>query len=81
LGLAPSRGSDRFLVSAAALSLLAAAADDGPLLCLIDDAQFLDVASAEALVFGARRLAGEPVVMIFAVREGAGRAFAAPGLA
>jgi DNA-binding CsgD family transcriptional regulator len=80
LGLAPSRGSDRFLVSAAALSLLAAAADDRPLLCLIDDAQFLDVASAEALAFSARRLAAEPVAMIFAVREGAGRDFAAPGL-
>jgi DNA-binding CsgD family transcriptional regulator len=80
LGLAPSRGPDRFLVSAAALSLLAAAADDRPLLCLIDDVQFLDVASAEALVFSARRLAAEPVAMIFVVREGAGREFAAPGL-
>ena len=75
LGLAPSLGSDRLLVSAAALSLLAAAADDGPLLCLIDDAQFLDVASAEALVFSARRLAAEPVAMLFAAREGDG-----PGL-
>jgi DNA-binding CsgD family transcriptional regulator len=80
LGLEPSRGSDRFLVSAAALSLLAAAADEGPLLCLIDDVQFLDVASADALVFAARRLEAEPVAMIFAVREGAGRTFAAPGL-
>ncbi len=52
----------------------------GPLLCLIDDAQFLDVASAEALVFSARRLAAEPVAMVFAAREGAGRPFAAPGL-
>jgi DNA-binding CsgD family transcriptional regulator len=80
LGLAQSRGADRLLVAAAALSLLAAAADDQPLLCLIDDVQFLDVASAEALVFSARRLAAEPVAMIFAVREGAGREFAAPGL-
>ena len=80
LGLAPSRPSDRLLVSAAALSLLAAAADDQPLLCLIDDVQFLDIASAEALVFSARRLAAEPVAMIFSVREGAGRDFAAPGL-
>jgi AAA ATPase domain len=60
LGLAVSRGSDRLLVSAATLSLLAAAADDGPILCLIDDAQYLDAASAEALVFSARRLAVEP---------------------
>jgi DNA-binding CsgD family transcriptional regulator len=80
LGLGPSPGSDRFLVSAATLSLLAAAADDGPLLCLIDDAQFLDVESAEAIVFSARRFAAEPVAMIFAAREGEGRVFAAPGL-
>ena len=80
LGLGPSLGSDRLLVSAAALSLLAAAADDGPLLCLVDDAQFLDVASAEALVFSARRLAAEPVAMLFAVREGTARVFAAAGV-
>jgi DNA-binding CsgD family transcriptional regulator len=80
LGLAPSRGPDRLLVSAATLSLLAAAADDDPVLCLIDDVQFLDAASAEALVFSARRLAAEPVALLFAAREGAGRAFAAPGL-
>jgi DNA-binding CsgD family transcriptional regulator len=80
LGLAPSHSADRLLVSAAALSLLAAGADDRPLLCLIDDVQFLDVASAEALVFSARRLAAEPIAMIFVVREGAGREFAAPGL-
>jgi hypothetical protein len=59
LGLAPSTGSNRLLVSAAVLSLLAATADDGSLLCLVDDAQFLDVASAEALVFSARRLGAE----------------------
>jgi DNA-binding CsgD family transcriptional regulator len=80
LGLAPSLGSDRLLVSAATLSLLAAAAEERPLLCLIDDAQFLDAASAEALVFSARRLAAEPVAMLFAAREGEARTFAAPGL-
>jgi DNA-binding CsgD family transcriptional regulator len=80
LGLGPSLGSDRLLVSAATLSLLAAAADDGPLLCLIDDAQFLDAASADALVFSARRLAAEPVAMLFTVREGEARTFVAPGL-
>ena len=80
LGLAPSRGSDRLLVSAATLSLLAAASEERPLLCLIDDAQFLDAASAEALVFSARRLAAEPVAMLFAVREGEARTFATPGL-
>src|SRR5262249_32152580 len=56
LGLAPSHGSDRLLVAAAALSLLAAAAEDQPVLCLVDDVQFLDVASVEALLFSARRL-------------------------
>jgi DNA-binding CsgD family transcriptional regulator len=80
LGLAPSRSPDRLLVSAATLSLLAAAADDDPVLCLIDDVQFLDAASAEALVFSARRLAAEPVALLFAAREGSGRAFEAPGL-
>src|SRR5919197_2998485 len=80
LGLAPSVDSDRLLVSAATLSLLAAAADEGPVLCLVDDAQFLDAASAEALVFSARRLAAEPVAMLFAAREGEARRFEAPGL-
>ena len=80
LGLGPSLGADRLLVSAATLSLLAAAADEGPLLCLVDDAQFLDVASAEALVFSARRLGAEPVAILFAVREGTARPFAAAGV-
>ena len=80
LGLAPSGGSDRLLVSAAALSLIAAAAEDQPVLCLVDDVQFLDVASVEALLFSARRLGAEPVGMLFVVREGAGREIATPGL-
>jgi DNA-binding CsgD family transcriptional regulator len=80
LGLAPSRDSDRLLVSAAVLSLLAAAAEERPLLCLIDDVQFLDAASTEALFFSARRLGAEPVAMIFGVREGSGREIAAPGV-
>jgi DNA-binding CsgD family transcriptional regulator len=80
LGLAPSHAPDRLLVSAATLTLLAAAADDDPILCLVDDAQFLDAASAEALVFSARRLAAEPVAMLFAAREGEARRFVASGL-
>jgi DNA-binding CsgD family transcriptional regulator/tetratricopeptide (TPR) repeat protein len=80
LGLAPSRGSDRLLVSAATLSLLAAAAEEKPVLCLVDDVQFLDAASLEALLFSARRLGAEPVAMLFVVREGAGREVATPGL-
>ena len=56
LGLMPAAGSDRFLVSAGVLSLLAEAAEECPLLCVIDDAQWLDTPSADALVFTARRV-------------------------
>ena len=65
-------GGDRFLIGAGVLSLLADVAEDAPLLCLIDDAQWLDRASAEALLFAARRLDRDGVVMIFAVRDYAG---------
>src|SRR5947209_4299890 len=81
LGLAPSAGADRFLVSAAVLGLLAAAAEEAPVLCLIDDAQWLDRPSAEALVFAARRLAAERVAIVFSAREGDVQRFLAPGLA
>ena len=80
LGLAPSEMPDRFMVSAAVLSLLAAAAEEHPILCLIDDAQWLDKPSADALVFAARRLRADPVAMIFGVREGEVGTFEAPGL-
>ena len=49
LGLGPPSGSDRFMVSAGVLSVLSAAAEEQPVLCLIDDAQWLDVPSADAL--------------------------------
>ena len=81
LGLAPSTGADRFLVSAAVLGLLAAAAEEAPVLCLIDDAQWLDRPSAEALVFAARRLAAERVAVVFSASEGDAQRFDAPGLA
>lgn len=68
LGLTDSPASD-FLVSAAVLTLLAAVAADRPLLVTVDDLQWLDRASAAALLFAARRLAGEPVAMLLAVRE------------
>ncbi|MFI9403980.1 helix-turn-helix transcriptional regulator [Nocardia sp. NPDC052316] len=78
-GLAEHDPADRMLIGLAVLSLLAEEAADGPLLCLIDDAHWLDRATAETLLFAARRLDAEGVVMIFATRTGAAE-FPAPGL-
>ncbi|RDH79009.1 helix-turn-helix transcriptional regulator [Mycolicibacterium moriokaense] len=73
LDVAFGRGSgqtpDRFLVGLAVLSLLAAAADDRPLLLLIDDVQWLDQVTVQTLAFVARRLLAEPIAMVFAVRD------------
>jgi DNA-binding CsgD family transcriptional regulator/tetratricopeptide (TPR) repeat protein len=60
---------DRFLVGVAVLSLLAAASDDGPLMCVVDDAQWLDQVSAQTLTFVARRLLAERIGVVFSVRE------------
>jgi DNA-binding CsgD family transcriptional regulator len=68
-GLQNGGAPDRFLVALAALSLLAEAAESRPLVCLIDDAQWLDRASAQVFAFVARRLLAEQIAMVFAVRE------------
>ena len=72
-GLQDGATPDHFFVALAVLGLLAEAAEARPLVCLIDDAQWLDRGSAQALAFVARRLLAERIAMVFAVRE--------PGLA
>lgn len=69
-GLSEGAVPDRFFVGLAVLSLLSEVGEERPLLCVVDDAQWLDGASAQVLAFVARRLVADPVVMIFAVREG-----------
>jgi DNA-binding CsgD family transcriptional regulator len=73
LGLAPGEVPDRFLVGLAVLGLLSAAAEERPLLCLVEDAHWLDAASGLILGFVARRLQADSVAIVAAVREPSAR--------
>ncbi|GAA1957759.1 helix-turn-helix transcriptional regulator [Microbacterium deminutum] len=70
LGSRSGTPPDRFLVGLAVLGLFAEAAETTPLLCVLDDAQWIDTASALTLTFVARRLAAERIAMVFALRDG-----------
>jgi DNA-binding CsgD family transcriptional regulator len=65
-----------FLVALATLSMLTEAAEDAPVLCVIDDAQWLDQATADAVLVASRRLGADRVAVVFAARDGEGRTFA-----
>ena len=69
LGVSSGNAPDRFLVAVAVLNLLSTSAEKRPLLCLLDDAHWLDAVSLQALGFVARRVVAEPMVMIFSLRE------------
>jgi DNA-binding CsgD family transcriptional regulator len=70
LAIGPPLDSGRFAICAATLSLLAAAAEKKPVLVIVDEAQWLDPSSTEALLFAARRLDVDGVAFLFAVRDG-----------
>lgn len=69
---------DPFMVALGTLSLLTELSESGPVLCLVDDLQWLDAASRDALLFVARRLLAEPVAMVFSSRDDDPHAFEAP---
>ena len=80
LGLGPPVALDRFTIGAATLNILASAADARPLLVVVDDAQWLDAATRDALLFAAKRLVADAVVLLFATREGDPAAVVLPGI-
>ena len=80
LALTADTVAERLGVFGGALSLLAAVAEDQPLLCVIDDAHWLDEGSAAAMIFVARRLDADGIAILFGVREPEIRTFIAPGV-
>ncbi|MFC5749619.1 helix-turn-helix transcriptional regulator [Actinomadura rugatobispora] len=80
LGMGGGGDGDRFLAGLALLTLLADLAEERPLLCLVDDVQWLDSASAEVLLFAVRRLEAEPIAVLLAARDPDETEFVAPGL-
>ena len=79
LGLGDRIEADRLIIGAAVLGLISSYAEQDPVLVLVDDAHWLDAASAEALAFAARRLVADPVAILVAVREGHESPFLAAG--
>ena len=80
LALRPGPEGDRFAVGAATLSLLSRYAEDGPVAVLVDDAHLLDLPSAQALTFAARRLTADPIAVLATVRDGPPVPFTTAGL-
>ena len=79
LAIGPGVGGERLVIGAATLGVLAAAADERPLCVVVDDAQWLDAPSVEAVVFAARRLLADPVAIFAGVRAGESSPFANAG--
>jgi DNA-binding CsgD family transcriptional regulator len=80
LGLSADRVAGRLLLGVATLNLISEAAEEGPLLCIVDDLQWVDAPSAQALLFCTRRLEAEGVVMLLAVRNDPGQSIDAAHL-
>ena len=80
MGLAPGVAENRFLIALGVLTLVTELADDTPVLCLVDDAQWLDRPTAEVLAFVARRLGAEGIGLLVAVRAGDAPSALGPGL-